>query len=86
MNIIVVILSIIVSIALGFLCILYIGTAKLLIPCFLELVLFFFQYKYNKKLNDNPSKWLIVFYYTFVPFFIVPIVFYLMALFGLFLT
>ena len=83
MKIVVILLSIIVSMALGFLCILYIDSAKMLLPVMLECILFFINFKYNKYFKENPNKGLIIFWYTFIPFLTVPIVIYTMALFGL---
>jgi len=83
MKIVVVILSVLVSVALGFLCVLYLDSSKLLLPVMLECILFFINFKYNKYFKANPNKGLIIFWYTFIPFLTVPIVIYVLALFGL---
>lgn len=82
MKIVVTILSILVSLALGFLCVLYLGSAKMLLPVMLECILFFINFKYNKYFRQNPNKGLIIFWFTFIPFLMVPIIIYALALLG----
>ena len=82
MKVVIVLLSLIVSFALGFLCVLYLGSAKMLLPVMLECILFFINFKYNKYLKQNPNKGLIVFWFTFIPFLNVPIIIYALALLG----